>query len=518
MKIIRNVVIALVLVLALCITSKSFAKTVIVTTDGLNLRREASTEAEVLDIISINEEVEYVDEQENWYKVKYKGMTGYISKDYAKIKGENTTNSNTTNTTNTTNNNETNSNTQTNNQNTTSNTQSQNTNTNTNNNVQANGNTNTEQGQNANQIENNVNNENTNTNSNENTNVSTSKNMKFKEDTAGCILPLINANVTYNFKKDAVVKAISFVNGWTYVESQATNAWVRTDKLAETDEKIATPPANTNTEEPTDTQEPTDNNPENPDISGQIEVTPMNPKIMYVQEPSIYVRSGPGTTYDVVDTLIINNTVTVTGKINDWYQVKIDDKIAYIADWLLGNSAKETTSRGSAARSNETLASGIAQKAENIQNEDTTKTSEVVQSAEENNASGAVETISKGEQIVNYAKQYLGCKYVYGGSGPNVFDCSGFTMYVYKNFGISLSHSATAQSKKGTYVAKEDLQPGDLVFFKDYETMNGIGHCGIYIGEGNFIHASSGTGYCVKISNLLSGSYSTRYETARRVI
>ena len=91
-------------------------------------------------------------------------------------------------------------------------------------------------------------------------------------------------------------------------------------------------------------------------------------------------------------------------------------------------------------------------------------------------------------------------------------------MYVFKNFGISLSHSATAQSKCGTYVSKSDLKPGDLVFFKDYETMDGIGHCGIYIGNGDFIHASSGTGYCVKISTLLSGSYEKRYETARRLI
>lgn len=87
-----------------------------------------------------------------------------------------------------------------------------------------------------------------------------------------------------------------------------------------------------------------------------------------------------------------------------------------------------------------------------------------------------------------------------------------------KKFGVNLTHSATAQSKNGTYVAKENLQPGDLVFFKDYETMAGIGHCGIYIGEGNFIHASSGTGNCVKISTLLSGSYLQRYETARRLI
>ena len=128
------------------------------------------------------------------------------------------------------------------------------------------------------------------------------------------------------------------------------------------------------------------------------------------------------------------------------------------------------------------------------------------------------EETSKGQEIVEYAKQYLGCPYVYGGSGDKSFDCSGFTMYVYKKFGYTLSHSAIAQSKVGTYVAKEDLQAGDLVFFLDYETMDGIGHCGIYIGNGEFIHASSGSGYCVKISNLLTGSYNTRYATARRLI
>ena len=125
---------------------------------------------------------------------------------------------------------------------------------------------------------------------------------------------------------------------------------------------------------------------------------------------------------------------------------------------------------------------------------------------------------NKGEQIVAYAKQYLGCPYVYGASGSSSFDCSGFTMYVYKHFGYSLSHSATAQSKKGVAVEKENLQLGDLVFFLDYETMDGIGHCGIYIGDGNFIHASSGSGYCVKISSLTSGSYLKRYAEARRLI
>ncbi len=493
MKILKNVaIITLVLAGILCIKSKSFAKTVIVTTDGLNLRREASTDSEVMDIIDINKEVEYVEEQGNWYKVKYNGMTGYISKDYAKIKDESTTNNSQTNTTNPTNN-----------------PNNENTNSAETTNTQQNGTTNTETNntENSNTETTNTETNNTETNNTETNTVQVSKYMKFTENTAGCILPLINANIIHNFQKDDVIKAISFVNGWAYVESETLNAWVRANKLTDTGETQT----NTNPQQPETPEQPQDTITEDPDLTGQIEVTPMDPKTMYVQEASIYVRSGPGTTYDVVDTLIANNSVTVTGKVNDWYQVKIGDTIGYIAGWLLGNSTKETTSRSDAERSINTSA--------NVNTEDPSNNSDVENTSDETQQNAIKEVIpSKGEQIVNYAKQYLGCKYVYGGSGPNVFDCSGFTMYVYKNFGISLSHSATAQSKKGTYVAKEDLQPGDLVFFKDFETMNGIGHCGIYIGGGEFIHASSGTGYCVKISTLSSGSYSTRYETARRVI
>ena len=222
---------------------------------------------------------------------------------------------------------------------------------------------------------------------------------------------------------------------------------------------------------------------------------------MYVNTSSIYVRKGPGTNYNVVDTLILNDAVTVTAESGDWYKVKVNNKTdGYIAKRLLSDSKQTVTSRSADER---TLS-------------EETKVEEKAEEVKESTAENEKQT-SKGEEIVNFAKKYLGCKYVYGGSGPSTFDCSGFTMFVYKNFGVSLSHSATAQSKKGTYVEKSNLQPGDLVFFKDYETMVGIGHCGIYIGGGEFIHASSGTGYCVKISTLLSGSYSTRYETARRI-
>jgi peptidoglycan DL-endopeptidase CwlO len=111
--------------------------------------------------------------------------------------------------------------------------------------------------------------------------------------------------------------------------------------------------------------------------------------------------------------------------------------------------------------------------------------------------------------VVGIAMRYLGIPYVYGGSTPAGFDCSGFVMYVYAQVGVSLPHNAAAQYGYGTPVDRSQLQPGDLVFF------NGLGHNGIYIGGGNFIH-SPHTGDVVKISSL-SGWYSSTWVGARRL-
>ncbi len=110
--------------------------------------------------------------------------------------------------------------------------------------------------------------------------------------------------------------------------------------------------------------------------------------------------------------------------------------------------------------------------------------------------------------VVGIAMQYLGIPYVYGGSSPSGFDCSGFVMYVYAQVGVSLPHNAAAQYGHGTPVDRSQLQPGDVVFF------NGLGHNGIYIGGGQFIHAPH-TGDVVKISSL-SGWYTSTYVGARR--
>jgi peptidoglycan DL-endopeptidase CwlO len=125
--------------------------------------------------------------------------------------------------------------------------------------------------------------------------------------------------------------------------------------------------------------------------------------------------------------------------------------------------------------------------------------------------SHATAVARKQAKVVRFARHFLGIRYSYGGTSPRSgFDCSGFTRFIYAHFGITLPHYSGAQFDRGRRVSRAGLRPGDLLFF------DGLGHVGMYIGSGLFIHAPhSGTRVSI---DPLSGWYSGRYDGARRLL
>ncbi len=124
---------------------------------------------------------------------------------------------------------------------------------------------------------------------------------------------------------------------------------------------------------------------------------------------------------------------------------------------------------------------------------------------------------SSSHPLVATARRYLGTRYRYGGSSPSRgFDCSGFVYYLLSRHGIRAPHSAAALFRMGKPVSRSELRPGDLVFFRNTARRRGITHVGIYIGNGKFIHASSGRRR-VTITSLSDPYYAARYAGARRL-
>lgn len=294
-------------------------------------------------------------------------------------------------------------------------------------------------------------------------------------ETSLYIRPLINSKVITAVEKGKSIAIIEIVNEWAYVNVDSTNGWVRIDSLGIT------------------------NNEETNNSSSE-ETVALN-KTGYITSTGINFREEPNTNSKVLKVFTQNAKVTILSENGDWYKVNSNNQTGYVMKDYVSSKKTETTSRGSINRKANTT------KAKATTLEETNKTT--------NNVATSTIASSKGQEVANYVKQFVGCRYVYGGTTSKGFDCSGLTMYVYKKFGVSLSHSARAQSTAGTAVSRSNLQPGDLVFFKDFRTNKGIGHVGIYIGNNKFVHASTAkTGV---ITSSLSGSYSSRYVTARRI-
>ncbi|WP_106767753.1 C40 family peptidase [Paenibacillus faecalis] len=127
---------------------------------------------------------------------------------------------------------------------------------------------------------------------------------------------------------------------------------------------------------------------------------------------------------------------------------------------------------------------------------------------------------TKGQQVVNYGKKYMGTPYQFGASTntTEVFDCSSFTKHIFKQFGVNLPRTAAEQATQGVAVSKANLKPGDLVFFSSGSRANGknVTHVAVYAGDGKILHTYGKPG--VTISNLNSGTWKETYLKARRVL
>lgn len=203
------------------------------------------------------------------------------------------------------------------------------------------------------------------------------------------------------------------------------------------------------------------------------------------------LRSGPDTSYSTVAQATGGDKVFIFGFNCGWYKVKYSGKIGYIRSDLVTLTEKPYCNSGYSATGGSSSGSS---------------------------SSGSSSSASLGEQIAATAKKYVGCSYVFGGTGPTAFDCSGFTQYICKLYGIKIKRTADVQLDNGYSVSYSDLQPGDLVFFAHtYNTSAAASHVGIYIGDGKFVHAANSSDG-VKISKLSEEYYSSRYVGARRVV
>ena len=211
----------------------------------------------------------------------------------------------------------------------------------------------------------------------------------------------------------------------------------------------------------------------------------------------VNVRSGPSTSYTSLARANAGDQAYIIGFNNQWYKVIYNSHIGYIrSDYL--NLTEIPYENNASTKEPLFFVNG--------------KSTGVTPSASALNGGN---TTGTAQQIIANAKKLLGTPYVWGGTTPNGFDCSGFVQYVFKQSGISLPRTTTEQYKIGTYVSKSNLQPGDLVFLQN-TYREGISHVGIYIGSGKMIHASSSKG--VVTSDLSTSYYTQHYYGARRVL
>ena len=483
-KYIKIILIFMLYIGILCIATKVEAGTGTIIKDTVILREKATTDSEILVVLPINQEVEVNSKEGDWYKVKYKnGNTtyeGYVRNDLIKVSEESNENKD----------------------------------NNSNNSEKENNN---EEQKTTEVIE-----------VRENTTITIKNNIEIK------ILPLINSTKIGTINEGSQISVLEIIGNWCHVQTDNINGWILRNKLNNSSKNDSESKKETeNTESSDKTSE------ENKDTKKEETTTKPTTssvsKTMYVSANILNLRKEASSDSEVIDQLSLNDKVTVVEEVDGtWSKIQMSGKSGYVATKYLSTKQTETTSRSKSEARTSTNTANTKEVATNNNNKEVanqntevkqtettqntsnteTKNDTVVENKTEESTTpqaNVTESSNKltGEDVVAYAKQFLGYRYVYATAGPNTFDCSGFTQYVYKHFGYSLYRTASDQRKNGIAVSKSDLRAGDIVCFN--------GHVGLYIGGGQFIHAeNSRTG--VVISKLSQKYYTNNYITARRII
>lgn len=290
-------------------------------------------------------------------------------------------------------------------------------------------------------------------------------------------IPLISAIELDEVIKEAQVEVIEILNDWAKIKTaEGKEGWTIKTNLTSIEAVSEQPTVQTtaNLTQAENTQ--------------QVQKT----KKMYVNAQTVNLRAEASKTSQTVKQLALNTEVTVMTTVNGWAYVEVNGIKGYISESLLASTKKETSRSSTTER------------------ETTKKTNTPATNNTVNNTPVPSVPSSKGVAVATYAQQFLGCAYKHAGTSPSGFDCSGFTQYVYKNFGVTLNRTAAAQYSNGTAVT--DLQPGDLLMFGK----SSINHVGIYIGGNQFIHAANPS-KGVRIDSVSSSYYKSNYRGARRI-
>ena len=425
----------------------SFAVTGKITAKAaVRIREKASVESEIITNVYNSDIVEVIEKNGDWYKVKYEGKTGYINKNYISVDDSELSDETIENSAD----------------------QSEE-------NQEQNSEENSEENQPEDANQNSDNNANSENDNNENVSKYENKKIEKVEGKEITLTKEVKIKLIPNYTSKTLGKIDSGtnvtvknqLNYWVYVTNKSVSGWINVRDIVEKD----------NTQTPQEpTTEPEENNSSVDGKTGKVNVKNAN------------VREKPTTSSEIIAGLKENDEVTIIDEDGEWYKIKTSKiKEGYISKKLI--TIATMTSRGGdiQRQENSSISEAIDNTSEEIIDEEILD--EEIQ--EEVQDDIVVTGNTTGEEVANFAIQFLGYDYVYAGKSPDTgFDCSGFTQYVFSQFGVSISASSVAQINYGEEVSEDEVEPGDLlIFLNDAQTK--IGHVGIYIGNDEFVHAAN---------------------------